>query len=357
MRRAWICVSLMVGCGGLGAPSPGDGGGLSDEAPPPPCEAALSIDRSIVNLGTLDPGATGVGTVTLTNSGCSPSGDVTITTSAGVIATGCAGPLAGGASCTITVTAVPTATGAFSGTLWISANPGIGPTPFQVVVIATLYPYPLFMVSPYAFDLGPTPLGLRLPLLEMFVSSRAGLTELTVAASGPDVSVEAATTTCGSDLPAGNRCVVSASFRASSVGHKSDAIMIAGGGPAGRVVTVPIVANVVTGVFLVIDPSTTQGGSAFAGQTSTPVTFVVANRGDSTSEPLLVTLTGPDAAEFLAASDCTTLAPLGTCTVAVVFQPFPGSVGTKTATLEVSHFGTSYSAVAVPLTGQVQPPL
>jgi hypothetical protein len=351
-----LWVPLIAGCGGLGAPSPGDGGGLSDEALRPPCDFGITIDKSTVNVGMLGADGAASGTVTLTNAGCSPSGDVTLTTSPGVIASGCAGPLPAHASCTITITVVPTTPGVFSGTLSISANPGTGATPLQVAVIAATHAYPLVGASPALFDIGPTPLGFPVGPLEINVWTHDGLTDLTVAASGPDVSIAAASTTCGPVLSAGDRCVVSAIFLPSSVGEKSEAITLTGGGANGRVVTVPIMANVITGVFLAIDPKTTQGGSAFAGQTSTPVDFVVANRGDTVSEPLSVAVSGTNAAEFVATSDCTTLAPLATCTVAVVFQPLPGSQGTRSATLEVSRVGTSDAAVSVPLTGLVVPP-
>jgi hypothetical protein len=349
-------MALVVGCGGLAAPEHRDGGPLSHDVLGA-CDGGIIVDRSTVNLSSLDANPSGIGTVTLTNTGCFPTGEIHLTASPGVTATGCAGPLAAHASCVITISAIPTTAGAFSGEVLITATPGTGTTPLRIFVIATLPVDPLFTASPSAFDLGPTPLGLPVPPLEVTVWGLAGITDLTVAASGPDVSLDSAATTCGSVLPAGERCAVVARFQASSVGKKTDAIVIAGGGMAGKVARITITANVVTGVILVIDPSSApQGCAAFAGQACGPVIFVVANRGDTVSQPLSVTVTGTDADEFVANSDCTTLVPLATCTVAVVFQPPPGSVGQKTATLEVSQFGTSYSVVAVPLTGMVVPP-
>ena len=62
-------------------------------------------------------------------------------------------------------------------------------------------------------------------------------------------------------------------FLAATVGSKSDAVAISAGGPAGKRVTVSITANVVTGVFLVIDPGTEQGARALFGQASSPFTW------------------------------------------------------------------------------------
>ena len=184
-----------------------------------------------------------------------------------------------------------------------------------------------------------------------------GLADLTLAASGPDVSIDQDDTTCTPVLAPGASCVVVVDFLATTIGIRSNAVTISGGGTTGKVVTVSITANVVTGVFLVIDPSTPQGGSAIAGQTSEPTTFVVANRGDTTSELLSVAVTGENAAEFLATSTCTTLASLASCTVSVVFQPALCSGPRETATLEVTDTAASAPAVAVPLIGMVTPQL
>jgi hypothetical protein len=355
LRLASLFVPLVLGCGGLDPAAPGDGGGLSDEAPPPPCQPALSTDRSFVDVGAAQGSASPM--VTLTNRAGCPSGDIIITASEGVTATGCNGPLAGGASCNISISATPTAPGQFSGTVSISANPG-AITPLQVNVFGYISDGVIFLVSPAAFDLGPIPLGFRVPPMRVHVSAGMDFDDLVVAASGPDIAIDATATTCTNVLPAGQSCDVVMTFLATSVGSKSEGLTISGGGPLGKVVTVAITANVVTGVYLVVDASSDNpmGGSAFAGQASTPSILVVGNRGDTTSGLLSVTLTGTDAAEFLATSDCATLAPLGTCTVSVVFQPAPASTGRKTATLEVSEFSTSYSALSVPVIGIVVPP-
>jgi len=353
LRRALLFVPLILACGGLDVTPAGDGGFPSDEAPPPPPAAVLSLDKSTVNLGSVT--SPGMATVTVTNTGNAASGAVTLTTSAGVTATGCSGPLAAGASCTISITATPTDACGFTGTISISANPGTV-TPLVVSIITLVRtPIPL-RVAPSTIDLGPIPLGFPVPPIEITLSTTCGVTDLSLVASGPDVSIDQENTTCTSTLAPGASCVAVIDFLAATVGSKSDAVVISAGGPAGKTVTVPITANVVTGVFLVIDPSTPSGASAFMGQASSPFTFTVGNRGDTTSNTLVVTVTGPHAADFVLTSTCTVLAPLATCTLSVVFQPTASGATRETATLTVMDFGPVASMVEVPLIGMVVPP-
>lgn len=354
MRPALLFVPLILACGGLDATPIADGGFPSGDAPPPPPAAALTLDKSTVNLGTPGVNGSGMATVTVTNTGDAASGAVTLTTSAGLTATGCSGPLAAGASCTISISATPTDACGFTGTISISANPGTV-TPLVVSIITLVgTPIPL-RVAPSTIELGPIPLGFPVPPIEITLSTTCGVTALSLVASSPDVSIDQENTTCTSTLAPDASCVVVVDFLATTVGSKSDAIVISGGGPAGKTVAVPITANVVTGVFLVIDPSSPSGASAFMGQASSPFTFTVGNRGDTTSDTLVVTVTGPNAADFVPTSTCPVLAPLATCTLSVVFQPTASGATRETATLTVMDLGPVVSMVEVPLIGMVVP--
>src|SRR5512140_1718207 len=110
MRRALLGTALIVGCGGLAAPEPRDDGAVADDGPLA-CDGAIILDKSTVNLGTHDANMSGIGRVTLTNTGCLPTGEIHLTASPGIIATGCAGPLAAHDSCVITISATPTTAG------------------------------------------------------------------------------------------------------------------------------------------------------------------------------------------------------------------------------------------------------
>jgi hypothetical protein len=241
----------------------------------------------------------------------------------------------------------------FNGTLGITAYPG-AVTPLHISVVAAVAGTPLFDVLPVAVDEGTVPLGIVLPPIVLTVLAGVELTDLNAVAVGPDVAIDPAATTCTPVLLAGASCIVVARFAPLSPGKKSEGIQISASGPAGaRVVTAAITATVATGVALAIDPSDAPQSAAPPGQTSAPTTFVVSNRGNRSTGLLSVMVTGYDAADFPIATTCTTLAPLETCTITLVFQPPGGTFGRRVATLEITDTGPSAATIALPLVGTV----
>ena len=314
-----------------------------------PNVAVLAVDRPTVNLGTLDVGRTGVGTVKVTNTGNAVSGALTVTASASMTATGCSGAMAAGEFCTLTISATPTVAGAFSGTVSISANPGAVP-PLVVSVIATGSAAGLFSVSPQILDFGNVAVGATTSKITITVTAAGTLSDLTVSPSGAEVSLDA-TSTCASYLAAGSSCSVGVNFKATTPGTKSDSIVISAGGASGKSVTVPVAANALTPAKLVITPSTPQTFATSVGQTSSAVIFNVANSGDMGTGALTVAIAGANASSFAASSTCTVLASLAGCTVSVVFKPPVASTTNETATLTVTDTGPAASTVSVGLTG------
>ena len=332
-------VSSVVGTGGISA---GGSGGYSD--------GALTLDKSIVNLGTLDLGGTGVATVTLTNTNRASTGVLVVTPSAGVIATGCSGSLPGGASCTITITVTPTLAGTFTGTVSITANPGTV-TPLLVSVIATVPgPGDRFSVSPPLIDLGDIMVGVAAQKQTITIATSARISDLTISASGADVSIDKPASTCTTTLAAGASCVVVVNFLATTAGSKSDAIVISAGGAGGMTVSVPITAIAQRPAKLAISPSTAQTFVASSSTTSSAITFGVANTGDVPTGVISTGVTGPNAADFIISTNCLVLAPLAGCTISVVFKPTPVDAGAaRTATLVVTDSGSGAASVSVPL--------
>ena len=158
IHLAWV-LALVFGCSKTQATTPGTGGTTGsggDDAgaggTSGPLVAALTVTPSTVNLGVIEPGATGTAKVTVTNTGGLMTGAIILTPSAGVTATGCCAPLAAGASCTITITVAPASPGSFSGTVAISASPGAD-APLLVALI-TYTTGGVFTVSPPVIDLG-----------------------------------------------------------------------------------------------------------------------------------------------------------------------------------------------------------
>jgi hypothetical protein len=326
-----------------------EAGRSQDGDAPGEAVASLELDRSAVDLGAPDVNGTGVAAVIVTNTGNATSGPMTITASAGVATKGCSGALLlAGASCTITITATPTAAGLFTGTVWIAADPGAVP-PLQVSVSAIVYT-DSFSVSPGAIDLGNVTVGV-LTKQTITVTARMPISDLTVASSGPDVSIDKAASTCTTVLLADASCTVVVSFLASAAGSRTDAIVLSGGGAAGKTVTVAITAVAQKPAQLVISPSTTQNFAATVGQTSSAITFGVANAGDLATGEIAVTVTGPNAADFNATTTCLVLAPLSGCTVAVTWTPSTIVPPNESADLTVTDTAVGGTSVTVALVG------
>jgi hypothetical protein len=324
------------GDGGADSPQQSDVTGLVD--------GALVLDKVTVNLG-----GTGVASVTLTNTADAPSGPVTISTSADVTATGCNGPLAAGASCIITITGTPTAAGTFSGTVSITADPG-AVTPLQISLINTWGGY-TFSASPGSFDFGDVPVGIPAPQQTITVTAGMDISDLAAAATGPDVTIDEAATTCTATLARETSCIVVFDFTAATAGNKSDSILISGGGASGKTVTVVITAVAARDVVPLINPSTPQTFAAPVGQTSPAITFGLVNTGDGPTGVISVAVTGSNAANFDVTSDCLILVPLSGCTISVTYTPTSVGPPPDTAQLVVTDTAVSGYSITVPLSG------
>jgi hypothetical protein len=330
--------SSLVGTGG--SPLVGTGGSSG---------AVLTLDKSTINLGTLDVGGIGIAVVTVTNIGRAASGPITVTASSGLTATGCAGILAAGASCTLTIAATATAAGALVGAVAIAASPGTV-SPLTVSVLGTVSSAELFRVSPPTIDLGNVAVG-ALVKQTIAVTAKAAIADLVVTTSGADVTIDKVASTCANVLAAGASCMLVVNFVAATAGVKSDSIIVSGGGAAGKVVAVPVTAVAQIPAKLIINPSTPQSFVGVVGQTSSAITFGVANTGDIATGVITATLTGDNAASFaIASSTCLILAPLAACTIGVVYKPMAVAASPEKATLIVTESGGG-SSVSVALSG------
>jgi hypothetical protein len=318
--------------------------------------ASLVVDKSSISLGTFDLGKTVVANLTVSNGGRGAAGRIVIVVSPGVTAVGCTGELAAGASCPLTITVTATAPGTFTGSLQISANPG-AVTPLTVT-LSGVVTGKFFRVSPETIDLGDVVVGVAAPKQVITVTALAAISDLVMTVSGPEVSIDKATTTCTTALAPSVSCSLVVNFLATTPGSKKDSVSIAGGGASGTVFTVPIVARALNPAKLVITPSTPQSFAASVGQTSSPITFSVANAGDMPTGTLIGGLSGPDASNFrLASFSCLVLAPLASCSLSVVFEPKAADGGaSRTALLTVSDPSGARSTVSVSLSGTLSQP-
>jgi hypothetical protein len=207
-----------------------------------------------------------------------------------------------------------------------------------------------FAVVPGAIDLGTVVVGSAVPKPTITVTAVSGFVDLTVRASGADVSIDA-NTSCYATLSPGATCIVVVNFVAASAGAKSDSIVISTEGAGGQVVSVPITATALSPGNLVIRPTIAAFATA-VNVPSSPMVFNVANGGDVATGAPWVTITGNNAADFeITENNCLLPIPPSGCTVSVVFTPTTATPANKSAILTVSDSGATGSTVSASLSG------
>jgi hypothetical protein len=309
--------------------------------------AWVHVNKSAVNIGRLDVGATGWSSVIVANGGDASSGVLTIIPTAGIGVAGCNGTLAPMGTCGLTISVTPTSAGQFTGTVSISADPG-ATTPLLVTVSALVGAGPALFVQPSAIDLGTLTVGVPAPKQTVTVTAVEALSDLAVTTGGTaTLSIDGGATTCEATLAAGASCTVSVDFTATNGGTNSAAVVISGGG---TLLTVPITAVAQRPARLAVSPSTAAFASPLGGSSSA-IHFTVANGGDVPTGALSALLSGPNATDFHVTNSCLALAPLATCTVSVTFSPSSTGGATRAATLTVTDMAAGGSSVSADLSG------
>jgi Abnormal spindle-like microcephaly-assoc'd, ASPM-SPD-2-Hydin/Beta-propeller repeat len=251
----------------------------------------------------------------------------------------CGTTLANGASCTISVTFKPLASGTRTAEVVITDDAANSP---QTVALSG--------VGGGAVTLSPT--SLTFPVQVVSTSSHAqpitltngGATALTItsiAASSPFSQ----TNNCGSSVAAGANCVINVTFQPTAKGTQSGSLTVTDNGPGS-----PQTATLTgTGTFVSLTPPSLSFGNQAVGTTSSPQTVTVRNQGNATVNISKISFTGAGAGDFGETTTCgATLGAGGSCTISVTFSPkAKGKVG---AILAVTDDGGG-SPQKVSLTG------
>jgi hypothetical protein len=309
-----------------------------------------------VGFGTLKVGTTSAErTVTLTNN---LSGPLTI---ASVALTGndaadftesndcpiSPSTLAGGASCTITVTFAPQTTGVKTAAVTISDDaPG---SPQQVVNLSGTSINPAMTLSATSLDFGNQNLQTTSqPQAVALTNSGAGpLTIMSISASGDF----AQTNNCGTEVAEGAQCTISITFAPATAGTRTGAATITDNAPDS-----PQTINLTgTGVPATLTLSTTSltFGEQNVGTTSAEQTVTVTNSG---AGPLVIFSIGASG-DFPQTHNCpispATIGPSASCTISLTFRPTGG--GTRSGSLIIAD-NASGNPHNVSLTGTGIPP-
>ncbi len=329
--------------------------GITDNASGSPQGVALSgvgttaeLTPATVNFGTLATGSTSaaktvmlknIGTASLAISGVAIKG-----TDPGDFAetTTCGTSLAAGASCTISVTFKPTATGTRSATLDVTDGAAGSPQPVALTGVGTTA-----NLTPASVNFGTLATGLTSAAKTLTLKNigTASLTISGIAIAGTDPGDFAKTTTCGTSLAAGASCTISVIFKPITTGTRSATLDVtdsAAGSPQ------PVSLTGI-GTTAELTPSNLNFGTLANGSVSSAKTVTLKNIGTASLSITSIAIGGTNPGDYSETTTCgTSLAAAASCTISVTFKPT--TTGTRSATLDVTDGGAG-SPQVVTLTG------
>jgi hypothetical protein len=242
----------------------------------------------------------------------------------------------------------PTTPGTQAATATVTASPGGGPTValsgtarprLEVVSIKGLPP-----VDP--FDFGAQALGTPATASIVLRNNTAGTATVSRTTTFPPPAQFAVQSAC-STIAAGQTCALDATFTPTSLGIKTGGIVFAMGTGAANQASVNLIGSGAATIALTANTATSFG-NIVVGQTSPPLVFTVTNQAIVASGAISLNALG---APFVTqATTCgPSLAPGGTCTITVVFQP--ATLGLSMTTLIATAATAGTASIALTGTG------
>lgn len=248
--------------------------------------------------------------------------------------------LAVNATCTISVTFTPGATGARSASVSIADDAAGSPQGLGLSGTGAAAA-PGVSLSPASLDFGARPIGSTSAAQTSTLTNtgNAALTIASIGVTGANAADYAQTNDCPitpSTLAAGASCTISATFTPGAGGSRTASVTVsddASGSPQSVALSGSGQAPAVT-----LTPTSLSFGSQLIGTTSGSQTSTLSNSG---SAPLTITaigVAGTNAADFAQSNDCPmaplTLAAGATCTLSVTFSP--SAVGSRGASVSIA---------------------
>ena len=309
--------------------------------------AAVSLSPSSLTFSGQAIGTTSVAqTVSLTNAGGASLSISSISASQPFAQTNnCPASLAGGASCTISVTFTPQSSGSASGAVSITDN--ASGSPQSVTLTGT---------TPAVASLSPSSLAFPATLIgatatQTVTLSNTGGASMNIAAISYPNPFSVPSTNCLGTLAGGASCQITVAFKPTASGPVSGVLQIndtASGSPH----SVPLSGAGYAPPAVSLGTASLNFGSQLVGTTSAPQPVTLTNTGGTS-----LTISGIAVAQpFVQTNNCpATLAAGANCTISVMFTPqASGSVnGTLTITDNASNGSQGVSvagsgAVAAP---------
>lgn len=344
---------------------------ISDDAGGSPQGVALSgtgdAPAASVSPGSVAFGSQTTGTVssarsvTLSNSGTA----ALVISSIGVTganagdfgqANTCPASLAVGASCSISVTFAPSATGSRSAAVTVVDNDRGSPQ--SVALSGTgVAPAPAVAFTPASLAWGNQPVGSTgtAQTTTLTNSGTAALTISGIAIAGANKGDFAQTSTCPlgpSTLAAGASCTISLTFSPSGAGSRTASVQVSDDAAASPQ-SVGL-SGAGTAPAVTLTPASLAFGSQAVGKTSGAMTVSLTNSGTAALSIASIAITGANPGDFGQTNACpsgsSTLAAGASCTISVTFTP--AVAGSRTASLSVAdNAGGSPHSVALSGTG------
>ncbi|KRA25510.1 hypothetical protein ASD65_14600 [Microbacterium sp. Root61] len=285
---------------------------------------------------TLDFGDVEVGKISrsaslkITNAG-SAATPVTVTATGQFTAdaAACAGSLAPGASCDVSVTYRPVVGGAASGTL--TAVGGTSTT--TVALEGTGQPLRVDVAS---LDLGVVPVGSSATATAMITNVSGAAVPVTVPQPDAPFSLSE---NCPATLPAHTSCEVTVTFDPTKAGAATSSLVVSS--PLADDLTVALTGSAFDPIFLLgVTPPSSTFASTEVGQTSPTVPFVVKNNGNM---PIVFDAVSANGDFSVESTTCTGTLVIGaTCEVAATFAPT--KAGDRTGTLSITSNAKTVTA-------------
>ncbi|HEV2383216.1 MAG TPA: FG-GAP-like repeat-containing protein [Terriglobia bacterium] len=316
-------------------------------AAPAATVAPTSLTFSATNIGS----TSAAQTVTLTNGGTGALAITSIAASAQYGETNTCGiSVAGGASCTISVTFTPTASGTETGTLTLTDSATNSP---QTVALTGTGNGPAVVLSPTTVTFSSQPVGSTSAIQKVTLTNggNQSLSITKITTSGPF----AQTNNCGVALAAAASCTISIDFAPVVSGAASGTLTItdnAGGSPQ----AVTLTGTGSTGGFAYLTPA---GGLTFpstsVGKSASAQTVTLQNTGNATLSITSIALTGTNASDFTETNNCGgSLASKASCPITVTFKP--AAAGNRSGAITVTSNGVgSPQSLALAGTGSSAP--
>ncbi len=275
-------------------------------------DQAVGTTSVAANVQVMDAGSDA-----LEITGVSASGDFAATNH-------CGSETGPGTSCTVSVTFTPSATGQRTGTLTLSDNAASSP---QTINLSGIGTSGVVSLSATSLDFGSVEAGATSATQSVTLTNTATTTLYISSLQAEGTYAE--TTTCGSTVPAGGSCTISATFQPTAAGASVGQVVITDSAPASPQDIE--LTGTGTAPEATLAPMSLNFGSQAAGTVSAAQSVTLSNSGTAPLSIAGIAVTG----DFSQTNNCgSSLAVGANCAIQVTFSPT--SAGTLTGTLSAS---------------------